>query len=62
MAVEKVITAHDVGRAINPLSLSGQIEGGIVMGMGNASPSTTSWKTVSRGRNTWANTRCPASR
>jgi xanthine dehydrogenase molybdenum-binding subunit len=34
--VEKVITAHDVGRAINPLSLSGQIEGGIVMGMGNA--------------------------
>ncbi len=36
IAVEKVITAHDVGRAINPLSLAGQIEGGIVMGMGNA--------------------------
>ena len=36
IAVEKVISAHDVGRAINPLSLSGQIEGGIVMGMGNA--------------------------
>jgi CO/xanthine dehydrogenase Mo-binding subunit/aerobic-type carbon monoxide dehydrogenase small subunit (CoxS/CutS family) len=36
IAVEKVISAHDVGRAINPLSLAGQIEGGIVMGMGNA--------------------------
>ena len=36
IAVEKVVTAHDVGRAINPLSLAGQIEGGIVMGMGNA--------------------------
>ena len=36
VAVEKVITAHDVGRAINPLSLIGQLDGGVVMGMGNA--------------------------
>jgi xanthine dehydrogenase molybdenum-binding subunit len=30
----KVIAAHDVGRAINPLTLEGQIEGGIVMCIG----------------------------
>ena len=34
--VLKVIAAHDVGRALNPLALEGQIEGGIVMGIGNA--------------------------
>ncbi len=34
--VHKVIAAHDVGRAINPLTLEGQIEGGIVMCIGYA--------------------------
>ena len=34
--VSKVIAAHDVGRAINPLTLEGQIEGGIVMCIGYA--------------------------
>jgi xanthine dehydrogenase molybdenum-binding subunit len=34
--VLKIIAAHDVGRAINPLALKGQVEGGIVMGMGQA--------------------------
>jgi xanthine dehydrogenase molybdenum-binding subunit len=33
--VLKVVSATDVGRAINPLSTQGQIEGGIVMAMGN---------------------------
>jgi len=32
---EKIISATDIGRAINPLLLQGQIEGGIVMAMGN---------------------------
>jgi xanthine dehydrogenase molybdenum-binding subunit len=33
--VLKVVSAADVGRAINPRSVQGQIEGGIVMAMGN---------------------------
>ena len=33
--VLKIIAANDVGRAINPRTLEGQVEGGIVMGMGN---------------------------
>jgi CO/xanthine dehydrogenase Mo-binding subunit/aerobic-type carbon monoxide dehydrogenase small subunit (CoxS/CutS family) len=32
----KVISATDVGRAINPLALQGQIDGGILMCLGNA--------------------------
>lgn len=33
-AVERVIAAHDVGRAVNPVSVEGQIEGGVVMSLG----------------------------
>lgn len=33
--VLRVIAANDVGRAINPLGLKGQFEGGIMMGIGN---------------------------
>lgn len=34
--IEKMIAAHDVGKAVNPLSCEGQIEGGVVMSMGFA--------------------------
>ena len=34
--VLRVIAANDVGQAINPLGLQGQVEGGVMMGLGNA--------------------------
>ena len=34
--IEKIVAAHDVGRAINPTNVEGQIEGGVLMGMGFA--------------------------
>lgn len=34
--IEKIVAAHDVGKAINPLSVEGQIEGGVVMSLGYA--------------------------
>lgn len=36
VCVLNVIAANDVGKAINPLGLQGQVEGGIMMGIGNA--------------------------
>ncbi len=34
--LRQIVAAHDVGRAVNPLSCEGQIEGGVVMSMGFA--------------------------
>ncbi len=34
--VKKMIAAHDVGKAVNPKSVEGQIEGGVVMSLGYA--------------------------
>jgi xanthine dehydrogenase molybdenum-binding subunit len=34
--VVQVIAANDVGKALNPLGLQGQVEGGVMMGLGNA--------------------------
>ena len=35
-AIEKVVAAHDVGRAVNPLLCEGQVEGSVHMGLGYA--------------------------
>ena len=34
--LERVVAAHDVGRAVNPTQVEAQIEGGVVMGLGYA--------------------------
>jgi len=34
--ISKMVAAHDVGKAVNPTSVEGQIEGGVVMSMGYA--------------------------
>ncbi len=35
-SLKRVIAAHDVGRAVNPRAVEGQIEGGVVMSLGYA--------------------------
>lgn len=32
--VDTVVAAHDVGKAVNPINVEGQIEGGVIMGLG----------------------------
>jgi len=34
--IERVVAAHDVGKALNPVLLKGQVEGGVHMGLGMA--------------------------
>ncbi len=34
--IKKITAAHDIGKAVNPKNAEGQIEGGVVMGMGYA--------------------------
>ncbi len=36
ITVPRVWIAHDIGRAINPVSVRGQVEGGVYMGLGEA--------------------------
>ncbi|MCI6568835.1 MAG: selenium-dependent xanthine dehydrogenase [Dysosmobacter sp.] len=34
--IQQIVAAHDVGKAVNPTSIEGQIQGGVVMSMGYA--------------------------
>ena len=38
ITVERIAAIHDVGRVINPLGASSQVEGGIIQGSGTPSP------------------------
>jgi len=42
--VEKIWVAHDCGRAINPLTVEGQVEGSVWMGLGQAMQEETVFK------------------
>jgi CO/xanthine dehydrogenase Mo-binding subunit len=41
--VLRVVAAHDVGRAINPMAIEAQIEGGVIMGLGYGSMEEMLW-------------------
>ncbi len=34
--VNRIVAAHDIGKAINPQNIEGQVEGGVIMGLGSA--------------------------
>jgi CO/xanthine dehydrogenase Mo-binding subunit len=36
ITVQKIVTAHDVGTILNPMTHQGQIEGGLIQGLGYA--------------------------
>ncbi|HEV2315289.1 MAG TPA: 4-hydroxybenzoyl-CoA reductase subunit alpha [Candidatus Acidoferrales bacterium] len=42
--VDKVVAAHDCGKALNPLTVEGQIEGSVYMGFGQALQEDMIWK------------------
>jgi CO/xanthine dehydrogenase Mo-binding subunit len=42
--VERIVAAHDCGRALNPLAVDGQVIGSVYMGMGQALLEEMVWK------------------
>jgi CO/xanthine dehydrogenase Mo-binding subunit len=42
--VDKIVAAHDCGRALNPLTVKGQIEGSVYMGFGQAIQEEMVWE------------------
>jgi 4-hydroxybenzoyl-CoA reductase subunit alpha len=41
--VERIVAAHDCGRALNPLTVEGQVEGSVYMGFGQAVQEEMTW-------------------
>ncbi len=44
VTVERIIAAHDCGKAINPLNVEGQVEGSVWMGLGQALQEEMLWE------------------
>jgi 4-hydroxybenzoyl-CoA reductase subunit alpha len=44
VTVERIIAAHDCGKAINPLTVEGQVEGSVWMGLGQAVQEEMLWE------------------
>ena len=42
--VDRIIVAHDCGKALNPLTVEGQVEGSVYMGMGQALQEEMVWR------------------
>ena len=42
--VDKIVAAHDCGKALNPLTVEGQIEGSVYMGFGQALQEEMIWE------------------
>ena len=42
--VDKIVAAHDCGRALNPLTVEGQVEGSVYMGFGQALQEEMLWE------------------
>jgi 4-hydroxybenzoyl-CoA reductase subunit alpha len=43
VTVDRIVAAHDCGKALNPLAVEGQIEGSVYMGMGQALQEEMVW-------------------
>ncbi len=44
VSVERIVAAHDCGKAINPLTVEGQVEGSVWMGLGQAMQEEMVWE------------------
>jgi len=43
VTIDRIVAAHDCGRALNPLSVDGQVIGSVYMGMGQAMQEEMVW-------------------
>jgi carbon-monoxide dehydrogenase large subunit len=59
IAVTRIVSAHDVGKAIHPLNCEGQIEGAVVMGIGSALMEGMVFENGQLSNSDWSSYRIP---